>query len=70
LSEENVIRMVSVEEVQVKLSFNIKDEIILTDNDLENVLNQMHCEKVYLKVVDGIYVSEPGTVVKDCEVLI
>ncbi|CAG8666687.1 16962_t:CDS:2 [Dentiscutata erythropus] len=71
---EKVIRKVKMlEGVKVEISKNMKDEIILTGNDLENVsqsaanIQQSTTvkNKDIRKFLDGIYVSERGSVVKD-----
>ncbi|CAG8797847.1 13336_t:CDS:2, partial [Racocetra fulgida] len=68
---EKVIRKVKMlEGVQVKISTNMKDEIILTGNDLENVsqsaanIQQSTTvkNKDIRKFLDGVYVSERSTV--------
>ncbi|CAG8496751.1 3840_t:CDS:2 [Cetraspora pellucida] len=71
---EKVIRKVKMlEGVEVKISPNMKDEIILTGNDLENVsqsaanIQQSTTvkNKDIRKFLDGVYVSERSTVVKE-----
>ncbi|CAG8513274.1 ribosomal protein L6, alpha-beta domain-containing protein [Gigaspora rosea] len=71
---EKVIRKVRMlEGVNVKISTALKDEIILSGNDLENVsqsaanIQQSTTvkNKDIRKFLDGIYVSERSTIVKD-----
>ncbi|RKP18502.1 60S ribosomal protein-like protein L9 [Rozella allomycis CSF55] len=59
--------------VSIKVSADVKDELILTGNDIENVSVsaakiQQSCEvknKDIRKFLDGIYVSERGLLIKD-----
>eukprot|EP00908_Phaeocystis_cordata_P016417 Transcript_27677.p3 GENE.Transcript_27677~~Transcript_27677.p3 ORF type:complete len:100 (+),score=49.16 Transcript_27677:504-803(+) len=71
---EKVVRTVDAYEgVEVTRSNDVKDEIILVGNDIENVsktcaLIQQICavkHKDIRKFLDGIYVSAKGNVVKD-----
>ena len=71
---EKVVRIVDAAEgVTVVRSADVKDEIVITGNDIENVgktcaLIQQICavkRKDIRKFLDGIYVSAKGNVVKD-----
>jgi len=71
---EKVVRVVDAHEgVTVSRSSDIKDEIVLVGNDIQNVsktaaLIQLVCavkRKDLRKFLDGIYVSEKGNVVVD-----
>ena len=68
-----VVRTVDAREgVTVKRSSDVKDEIVLEGNDIKNVsgtaaLIQLVCavkRKDLRKFLDGIYVSEKGTVIE------
>ena len=69
--DEKLIRRVQMAEgVDVEASKNVKDELVLTGNSLENVSQsaadiQQICRvrnKDIRKFLDGIYVSERGNV--------
>jgi len=71
---ERVIRVVDgLPGVTVKRSTDVKDEIVLAGNDIQNVsrtcaLIQQVCavkRKDIRKFLDGIYVSEKGNVIED-----
>ena len=71
---EKVVRVVdALEGVTVKRSTDVKDEIVLIGNDINNVsrtaaLIQQICavkRKDIRKFLDGIYVSAKGNVVKE-----
>lgn len=71
---EKVVRIVDAHEgVKVKRSSDVKDEIVLEGNDIQNVsktcaLIQQICavkRKDIRKFLDGIYVSAKGNVVQD-----
>ncbi|RIA98721.1 ribosomal protein L6, alpha-beta domain-containing protein [Glomus cerebriforme] len=71
---EKVIRKVKMlDGVNIEISKDLKDELILTGNDLENVsqsaanIQQSTTvkNKDIRKFLDGVYVSERGKVVKD-----
>jgi len=71
---EKVVRVVdALEGVKVSRSSDVKDEIVLQGNDIQNVsrtcaLVQQICavkRKDIRKFLDGIYVSEKGNVIAD-----
>merc|ERR1712216_648834 len=71
---EKVVRVVDAAEgVKVVRSADVKDEIVLTGNDIDSVsrtaaLIQQICavkRKDIRKFLDGIYVSAKGNIVKD-----
>ena len=70
---ERIVRSVNLlDGVTAKLSENVKDELVLVGNDIDLVsqsaanLNQVTAvkNKDIRKFLDGIYVSERGTVTK------
>lgn len=73
LGEKIVRRTVALPGVKIERSAAVKDELILTGNDVENVsktcaLIYMQClvkKKDIRKFLDGVYVSEKGFVVKE-----
>ncbi|EKG10690.1 Ribosomal protein L6 [Macrophomina phaseolina MS6] len=73
LGEKYVRRVVMHPGVDVEASKNVKDELQLTGNDLENVSQsaadiQQVCRvrnKDIRKFLDGLYVSERGNIVED-----
>jgi len=73
LGEKIVRRVVMHEGVNVETSKNVKDELQITGNDLENVSQsaadiQQICRvrnKDIRKFLDGLYVSERGNIVED-----
>jgi large subunit ribosomal protein L9e len=70
LGEKLIRRVQMAEGVDVEASKNVKDELVLTGNSLENVSQsaadiQQICRvrnKDIRKFLDGIYVSERGNV--------
>jgi len=71
---EKLVRRVTMQQgVDVETSKNVKDQIELTGNSLENVSQsaadiQQICRvrnKDIRKFLDGLYVSERGNVVED-----
>ncbi|KAF8474644.1 60S ribosomal protein L9-B [Kalaharituber pfeilii] len=73
IGEKIVRRVKMLPGVTVETSPNVKDEIILTGNSLENVSQsaadiQQICRvknKDIRKFLDGLYVSERGTIIED-----
>ncbi|KAJ1921029.1 60S ribosomal protein L9B [Mycoemilia scoparia] len=73
LGEKNVRKVKMLEGVTIVQSSNVKDEIVLTGNDVENVSQSAASiqqstlvrNKDIRKFLDGIYVSSKGNVVKD-----
>jgi len=73
LGEEITRRVVMHEGVDVEASKNVKDELQLSGNDLENVSQsaadiQQICRvrnKDIRKFLDGLYVSERGNIIED-----
>ncbi|TGZ83964.1 ribosomal protein L6 [Ascodesmis nigricans] len=73
LGEKIVRRVRILPGVELKISDNVKDEIILSGNSLENVSQsaadiQQICRvrnKDIRKFLDGIYVSERGNIIED-----
>jgi len=71
---EKIVRRVTMQPgVKVETSSNVKDEIVLTGNSLENVSQsaadiQQKCRvrnKDIRKFLDGLYVSERGNITED-----
>ena len=70
MGEKIVRRVTMADGVEVEASKNVKDELVLTGNSLENVSQsaadiQQICRvrnKDIRKFLDGIYVSERGNV--------
>ncbi|CAG8434256.1 1765_t:CDS:2 [Ambispora gerdemannii] len=60
LGEKVIRRVKMLDGVNIEISAGQKDELILTGNDLENV-----SQSDIRKFLDGIYVSERGTFIKD-----
>ncbi|KAJ1674477.1 60S ribosomal protein L9B [Spiromyces aspiralis] len=73
LGEKNVRKVKMLEGVTIVQSTNVKDEIVLSGNDLENVSQSAASiqqstlvrNKDIRKFLDGIYVSAKGNIVKD-----
>ncbi|KAL1918022.1 60S ribosomal protein uL6 [Calcarisporiella thermophila] len=73
LGEKNVRKIKMLDGVKIELSTAQKDELILTGNDLENVSQSAASiqqstlvkNKDIRKFLDGVYVSERGTIVQD-----
>ncbi|KAL0636045.1 60S ribosomal protein L9B [Maublancomyces gigas] len=73
LGEKIIRRVKMLEGVTVETSANVKDEIVLTGNSLENVSQsaadiQQICRvrnKDIRKFLDGLYVSERGNIIED-----
>jgi large subunit ribosomal protein L9e len=73
IGEKIVRRVIMAEGVDVEVSANQKDELVLSGNSLENVSQsaadiQQICRvrnKDIRKFLDGLYVSEKGNIVQD-----
>jgi large subunit ribosomal protein L9e len=73
LGEKIVRRVTMLDGVKIETSANVKDELILTGNSLENVSQsaadiQQICRvrnKDIRKFLDGLYVSERGNIVEN-----
>ncbi|KAJ1950883.1 60S ribosomal protein L9B [Linderina macrospora] len=73
LGEKHVRKVPMLEGVEVVQSINVKDEIVLTGNDIDNVSQSAASiqqatrvrNKDIRKFLDGIYVSARGNIVKD-----
>jgi len=73
LGEKIVRRVTMLPGVEIEASTNVKDEVVLTGNSLDNVSQsaadiQQICRvrnKDIRKFLDGLYVSERGNIVED-----